>query len=102
MTIKTMLHHCMCRDMVFVTVEGLGLKFTSVSYLAKVADYQNASIYLDLSSNSAFINFKVTLNQSKALRARTLRIFRFPSFHTTRARMTSQPNCLAGTSEHSR
>ncbi len=39
--------------------EGLALNFTSTSSLTRVADYQNASIYLDISGNSAFASFKV-------------------------------------------
>ncbi len=41
------------------TTEGLSIKFLSTSSLATVADYQNATIYLDLSENLAFSSFKV-------------------------------------------
>jgi hypothetical protein len=42
--------------------EGLSMTFTSTSSLVKVAEYQNASIYLDLSSNSAFSGYKVGIH----------------------------------------
>ncbi len=37
------------------------MQFQSTSSLVKVADYQNASIYLDLAGNTAFASFKVVL-----------------------------------------
>jgi hypothetical protein len=40
-------------------IEGLLVQFASSSSLIKVADYQNASIFLDLSSNTAFSGYKV-------------------------------------------
>ncbi len=40
-------------------VEGLWMTFDSTSSLVKTQEYQNASIYLDLSSNSAFSSYKV-------------------------------------------
>ncbi len=39
--------------------EGLALQYASTSSLARVADYQNVTIYLDLSDNSAFTSYKV-------------------------------------------
>ncbi len=39
--------------------EGLALKYASTSSLARVADYQNATIYLDLSDNVGFSSYKV-------------------------------------------
>jgi hypothetical protein len=38
------------------------MTFASTSSLVRVTEYQNASIYLDLSSNSAFSGYKVGLS----------------------------------------
>ena len=56
---------CFCIEPV---AEGLSVQFTSTSSLVKVADYQNASIYLDLSSNSAFSGYKVWFAPAKLRR----------------------------------
>jgi hypothetical protein len=45
--------------MLVLHVEGLGLKSKYTSSLAKVREYQNATIYLDVSDNSAYSSFKV-------------------------------------------
>ena len=53
------LKHCL--RFVMPDVEGLFLNMPATSSLATVTSYQNASVYLDLSSNTGFKSFKVLL-----------------------------------------
>ena len=83
-----------------INTEGLGLISAYTSSLVKVQEYQNSSIFLDLSSNTAFSSYKVHLSHLKIpLIALNLHVFRrCRSWRTIQARMTFLWSYQAGTS----
>ena len=83
--------------------EGLGIKFAYTSSLAQVADYQNASIFFDVSENSGFSSYKVRCTHVALLPTASIDCgcCRFPSYRTTQARMISLLRYRDGTSAQS-
>jgi hypothetical protein len=87
----------------FLHLEGLGIKFAYTSSLAQVADYQNASIFFDVSENSGFSSYKVRCTHVALLPTASIDCgcCRFPSYRTTQARMISLLRYRDGTSAQS-
>ncbi len=79
--------------------EGLGIKFAYTSSLARVADYQNATLFLDISDNSAFSRYRVGSTHVALVPTALIDcIFvRFPSCPTTQAQTISLLSYRVGT-----
>ena len=90
---------CFVQTILFPELEGLGIKFAYTSSLATVADYQNASLYLNLVDNTAFTKFKVIQYKHAVDHRCEFLDSRCPSCRTIQALMISRLKFLDGTND---